>query len=666
MTRMHILGVDLDRTCANMFSRMHGDLEKLVKAGKIPSSFAERLDKFSPGKYVMHQDWGVGKVEGWSIPKQVVKINFERKPGYVVGLKLAYNQLTPIPEGHFLINCYNDPEGCRKQAEGKDTVLPFIAMVLEHNLSLREGINEVLPMLPEDMEKFLSGRIIPADQWKTWWEKARAAMRQSPQFRLPTKRGEAIRTRQASNAAEALLADYTEATSLETCVRILDQAHLNEVLRGETAIAARLIQAMEHDIVRDHMEPQHVLELIIIRDELPAKTGKAEELLAELAGAGLDKLTTLADKLSAIPAENLVQYIGELAPTRQQCVYAAIKEAYPESWQSYLTHLFLLGGSRVTPAAADFILSHGDKAALFDEVFSGISRQTLHPSVLIWICKERNGVAKEIVDKVKMSLGSAIISAIERDSADGAPNRALRLRNMLMEDKDLAPDLVTGLTEPEARPFAKAIYDSSMLADLDRNFLLANMMKVHPGLQEIALARSAPKAKQTLYVSLRSFAARKAEYEELINVKIPKNKHDLEITRAEGDLRENGGYQDAKATRQVLMRRSEELSRLLAQAQPTDFRGVSCEQTSMGTSVTFVTESGQQVVYTILGAWDSDPEQRVVAYSSKLGAKLLGHKVGDSLRLPLEIGGEQVKMTVQSIAPAPESLIYPDSEQPQD
>ena len=649
--------------------RMHGDLEKLVKAGKIPAQFAERLDKFSPGKYVMHQDWGVGKVEGWSIPKQAVKINFERKPGYVMGLKLAFNQLTPVPEGHFLIACYDDPKGCREQAEGKDTILPFIASVLEHNLSLREGIDEVLPMQPEDLERFLSGRIIPADQWKLWWEKARAAMRQSPKFRLPTKRGEFIRTRQANSAAEALLADYTDATSLETCVRILDQAHLSEVLRGETSIAARLIAAMEKDIERDHMEPQHVLELIIIRDDIPSKTATNDEmrdtLNAAIAQEGITSLTSLSEKLGAISAEDLVQYIGALSPARQLCVYAAIKEAYPETWQDYLTHLFLLGGSRVTAPVADYILAHGSKESLFAEVLAGISRQSLQPSVLIWICKERNGVAKEIVDKAKMSLGSAIISAIERDSADGAPNRALRLRNMLMEDKELAPDLVTGLTEPEARPFAKAIYDSSMMADLDRNFLLANMMKVHPGLQEIALARSAPKAKQTLYVSLRSFAARKAEYEELVNVKIPKNKHDLEITRAEGDLRENGGYQDAKATRQVLMRRSEELSRLLAQAQPTDFRGVSCSESAMGTSVTFVTDNGQEVVYTILGAWDSDPEAHIVAYSSKLGARLLGHKVGDSLRLPIEIGGEQVKMTVKSIAPAPESLIYPDEPTPE-
>ncbi len=651
-----------------MVLRMHADLEKLVNAGKIPADFAARLDKFAPGQYVLHQDWGVGKVAVWSLAKNKIKIDFEKNKGLVLGLKLAFNQITPIPNGHFLITCFNDPEGCRKQAEDKDTMLDFIRMVLTSNISLREGISDVLPMQPEDLEKYLSGRIIPEESWKTWWEKARAAMRETPTFRLPTKRGEAISLRKATSAAEALLDDYTDATTLETCVRILDQSR-PEVLKGEYAIAAKLIKAMEDDIHHDHTEPQHVLELIIIRDEIleiVATDENSRALLdAELSDAGVDSVTTLAEKLSNITSESIVTYIGELSSLRQQKVYEALPEAIGESWLPYATNIFLFGGAKVTSVIAEFILAKGGKEQLFTDLINGISRQSLSPDVLIWICRERNGIAKEVVDKARMALGSAIISAIERDSAEGGPNRALRLRNLLLEDKELAPDLVSGISDQEARPFAKAIYDSSVLPDLDRNLLIANMMKIHPSLQEIALTRNTAKEKQTMFVSLRSFAARKAEYEDIINVRIPKNKHDLEVTRAEGDLRENGGYQDAKATRQVLMRRSEELSRLLAKAEPTNFSGVSCDETAMGTQVTFVTDKGQEVVYTILGAWDSIPEERVIAYSSKLGAKLLGHKVGASLRLPLEIGGDQVMMTVKSIVPAPKELIYPDGEVPQ-
>lgn len=653
-----------------MILRMHGDLEKLVKAGKIPADFAMRLDKFSPANYVMHPEWGVGKVEGWSLGKQLVKINFEKKPSFVMGLKLAFNQLTPVPEGHFLISCFEDPAGSRAKAEGKDTILEFIDFVLAHNLSLRENINEVLEMEPEDLEKFLSGRVIPEENWKSWWEKARAAMKEDPRFRLPTKKGETIRTRKATNAAEALLEDYREASDLESCVRIIDQSHL-EALNGEFATAAQLVQKMEEDIEKDRNEPEHVLELIIIRDDiLEATTGndaaKQEALNEALTAAGVNSLTTLADKLSTVPSEELVKYIGVLTASRQGKVYEAIPEAYPESWLAYLTNIFLFGGDnggvKTTAAAADFIISKGGKEQLFADLVNGISRQNLKPEVLIWICRERNGVAKELVDKCKMPLGAAIINAIEKDSAEGGPNKALRLRNMLIDDKELAPDLVTGISELEARPFAKSVFDSSVLPELDRNLLLANMMKVHPSLSEVVLARVQVKVKQNLYVSLRSYAARRAEYDELINVRIPKNKHDLEITRAEGDLRENGGYQDAKATRQVLMRRSEELSRLLSQAEPTDFADANCDEISIGTQVTFGNAEGKTVVYTILGAWDSIPEQGVIPYNSKLGSLMLGHKVGDTLRIPVEIGGTQLKMTIQSIAPAPKELIFPDEE----
>ncbi len=654
-----------------MLSRMHADLEKYVKAGKLPADFAAKLDKFSPGKYVLHQDWGVGKVAAWSLPKQKVKFIFENDKSHVMGLKLAfdlaYNQLTPLPEGHFLITCYDDPQGCREQAEGKDTLLPFLRMVLEHNYSLREGIDEVLPMEPDDLEKLLSGRVVSAEGWKSWWEKARAAMRDEPSFRLPTRRGEPIVLRHATSAAEALLEDYGEATTLEACVRILDQTRLAEVLEGEYALVAKLVKAMEEDIERDHSEPQHVLELIIIRDDITnaiRSTGeqKAAELDAALAAEGVSSFTSLADKLAAISSGDIVAYIGELSAARQHKVYEAIREVQGESWLAYVTNIFLFGGAKVTVPAAEFIIANGAKEQLFSDIVNGISRQSLGPDVLIWICRERNGEAKEVVEKARMALGSAIIAAIEKDSVEGGPNRALRLRNLLMDDKELAPDLVTGISELEARPFAKALYDSSMLPDLDRNLLLANMMKVHPSLQEIVLTRTKAKEKQSLFVSLRSFAARKAELEDIINVRIPKNKHDLEITRAEGDLRENGGYQDARATQRVLTRRSEELSRLLAQAEPTDFSNVNCEETSMGTKVTFTSDKGQTVTYTILGAWDSIPEQNVISYSSKLGARLVGHKVGDSVRLPLEIGGAQVKMTVATIEPADRELIFPDAE----
>ncbi len=644
---------------------MHADLEKFVNSGKIPADFASRLDRFSPGKYVIHGEWGVGKVAAWSLTKQVIKINFEQKENHILGLRLAFNQLTPLPEGHFLINCFDDPEGVRQQADKKETMLGFIRLVLSHNFSLREGIDEVLPMFPEDLEKFLVGRVIEASSWKNWWERARVAMRDDPGFRLPTKRGEAIALRASSSAAEALYEDYCAANTLESCVRILDLVRL-DVLDGEYELVAKLVKEMEKDIERDRAEPQHVLELIIIRDEIMerfASCPEAKEKVQQAFSAeGITTPTTLSDKLSSISSEEIVRYIGELTAQRQRLVYECLPATMADSWVAYATNIFLFGGAKTIAPVADFIIAKGEKEQLFADIVNGIFRQSLSPDVLIWVFRERTNLTKEVFEKNKVALGSAILNAIERDSTEGGPNRALRLRNLLIDDKQLAPDLIQGLVEAEARPFAKSLYDSSVLADLDRNLILANMMKVHPGLQEVVLSRTKVKERQATFVSLRSYAIRKAEFNELVNVRIPQNKRDLEVTRAEGDLRENGGYQDAKATRAILMRRSEELSRALAQSSPTDFSDVDLSVTGMGTQVTFETKKGEQVIYTILGAWDSMPEERIISYSSRQGVKLSGHKVGDNLRLVIESGKPAVSLKVISIERPPAELIYADED----
>ena len=102
--------------------------------------------------------------------------------------------------------------------------------------------------------------------------------------------------------------------------------------------------------------------------------------------------------------------------------------------------------------------------------------------------------------------------------------------------------------------------------------------------------------------------------EELVNVKIPENLHNKKISRAEGDLRENGGYQDAKEVETGLNRRRAELEHALALARGTDFAVTDTSRAAMGTKVTLQPLNGEEpVVYTILGAWDTNPEKHIVS-----------------------------------------------------
>ena len=40
-------------------------------------------------------------------------------------------------------------------------------------------------------------------------------------------------------------------------------------------------------------------------------------------------------------------------------------------------------------------------------------------------------------------------------------------------------------------------------------------------------------------------------------------------------------------------------------------------------------DSGKEETYTVLGAWDGDPEREIISYQTAIGQALLGHKVGD-------------------------------------
>src|SRR4030095_11237519 len=88
-----------------------------------------------------------------------------------------------------------------------------------------------------------------------------------------------------------------------------------------------------------------------------------------------------------------------------------------------------------------------------------------------------------------------------------------------------------------------------------------------------------------LIASWPSREARKEEYDDLVNKKIPQNRQDIQIARSYGDLRENFEYKSAKEQQRVLMRRKSELERDLARARGTDFADVAGDKVAIGTTV---------------------------------------------------------------------------------
>jgi transcription elongation GreA/GreB family factor len=154
-----------------------------------------------------------------------------------------------------------------------------------------------------------------------------------------------------------------------------------------------------------------------------------------------------------------------------------------------------------------------------------------------------------------------------------------------------------------------------------------------------------------LIVSWKSMETRRAELEEITNKKIPENTKDIAIARSYGDMRENHEFKAAKEMQTVLLRRQAELEQMLSTAQGTDFKNANTSEVSVGTHVRLRDTRTQEILeYTILGAWDSNPEEGIISYLTSLAKVLLNRKVGEEIELTLDDGGvRQVKL--ESIEP---------------
>jgi transcription elongation factor GreA len=289
----------------------------------------------------------------------------------------------------------------------------------------------------------------------------------------------------------------------------------------------------------------------------------------------------------------------------------------------------------------------GQHAELQEMLERSVREHSATSEMLVWLCSERDNW-RELVGP---ELLAAILSALEREQ-HSAPGRASKLQRLLMDDRQLFQDMFGNADVGLARDALRRLQLSPLFDELTKRSLLARVVKVFPDLESM-IAGAQPREKAApLVVSWSSLEKRKAEYEELVKKKLPENTKEISLARSYGDLSENFEYKAAKQMQAVLVRRRSELEQALQNARGTAFENPDTSRVSIGTIVT-VRDKGskKQETYTILGAWDGDPDRHIISYQTAIGQALLGHKAGEVVALNSDHGATQFEIV--SIEPAP-------------
>lgn len=102
-----------------------------------------------------------------------------------------------------------------------------------------------------------------------------------------------------------------------------------------------------------------------------------------------------------------------------------------------------------------------------------------------------------------------------------------------------------------------------------------------------------------------------------------------------GDLSENADYKAAKEEQSFLEGRIQEIEAILNYSQVVSTDQIKPGVIQIGSKVA-VKESGYPPeVYEIVGMKESNPKERKITYESPVGKALIGHKVGDNVKVEL-------------------------------
>ncbi len=599
---------------------MQAEIQKAVDAGKLTSKEAEALARLAPGTYVAHKSWGYGQVADVDFLLLQMTLNFKSKKAHPMQLQYAAESLAVIPGDHIAAKKLADTAAVKASAKQDPVGISRCVLTSFGGKATQDQIQAAL--VPDVMSE---------TEFKRWFEVAKKGMKADGHFAIPTKKGLPFELRDGPiSHADEYLAAFNNARQIKDQTKAVELIikHVEEFQEPVTQLQPVIVAVNDGAKKSAKLKPDETISLLATRDELIEKvpTLAAGTDAPGISGILSDERAQLSTLLSKTPDSKLTRAV------------AAIPAAFGDEWPQRAVSVVLRAEkARLASEGANLVAKNGQGEILRAALERAISEHSLSSAALCWLCEDRVGWFSDLLNH---KVAPAIIAALERDAHNERKDR--KLHDLLVNDPELVTDLIADASAEELRDFMRKVLLSTVFEDLNRRSLLGKIVRVYPDLQAMIAGNSEQKD-ESIIVSWESLERKKAELDELVNKKLPENVKEIQIARDYGDLRENFEFKAAKEMQRVLNRRRGEAERDLSLARGTDFANADASQAGIGTIVTVRELAGGRIdVYTILGAWDGDPDKNIISYQSALAKALIGHKLGEQLEVPTEHGNRVV------------------------
>jgi len=564
----------------------------------IPKTWekADRLEtllSFDVGTVVAMEGKGVGRVVEANLGLESFKVDFERNKGLMVGFKAAPKLLQPLGPNHILRRKIEDPQALK-------TLPPpeLLHAVLEsYNRPLTAG----------EIRDILHG-IVGESQWTSWWTAAR-------KHQQVVASGGGRQTyhwaESSGDALDSVWKSFEKATPRGKVDRLKRDGARDRKLRDR--MAADLTKVAEAAVDSD---PGLAFEIWFSLE----RTGGAPE--------GVDWAPDAL--LNDQPARVFAGVEDRLLRERAYVMVRERRDDWPNLFRDAL-------GKESDPRALEVLadgLAQGAPRELDRFLDSLLAQPHKNPAAFTWLA-ERAAVDERLRSRNPLRLLQQILTAFNRDEFATFRVRLLALA----ESGNTVPRLLAHLSEDQAAQAEDAVQRAAALEPFQREQLVNAIQLRFP-------AQRKESDITPLYTIQESVEAKRAELQQILTKEIPANRKAIEEARAMGDLRENFEYKSARQRHEYLNSRASALNAELSRVRLIDTTGMDTTEVRIGARIHLrgTRDNGPRTL-TILGPWESKPEEDIISYESDLAKVVLGKKLGDAVSL----GGEE--WTIEKIEP---------------
>ena len=635
-------------------------LEDYIRASNLTQSFRnvfeaisdfEKHIAFSKGSYVYHRTWGVGyigKVEG-----DTLKIKFMDKQIRSISLKMAVASLQPLSKHHIWV---------KKATMSRQALTEMVKGTNKENQEA--AITATLKRIIESFgnncdDKKIKAELVPsilsAGEWTSWHAKAQKIMETNKFFDVNPNDNSCHTYRESEITTEERLANEFKAEKnffarLDILMRYFNDDNLetnDELFTEMFTYFANYLKAFNNvneQIVASYLAVQKINKKIpsyvnpaqFTFQQLFNEIEKPQELYASLKDT---KNTSLKEDFIAnvrllpdwddqyikiFPAVLKKSMLNELNENGKKDKIVRLIQTSFEDYRNYRN-------------AVVFFYKDCRNEEWFKEAAISFEKQLVTLVNVIAICNREIDNHFNTTENKKTIKSAQIIFAEKQGD----------------EVKNTYLDYMTENGIETINRMYTIVNDVRGLEPKIKSDLRIGILKKFPDYKfdETEVKQEAPKG---LLVTSKMKKAKEAEAQDIENVQIPQNNEEVSEARAKGDLSENAEYETAKAKQRQLQSTLAKLKAELASCIEFDKTTIATSIVSFGTTVKLHDNvNNSDIQYTILGPWESDPDQGIISYMSPLGHRLLNLKVGEVLEFQSP-DGRDWNMTVLSIEAAKE------------